>query len=67
MIRTIYRWQLDQLLKYNRKIHIYSDIWLVSLYATKSRYGLFKLNFYNIIHYPLTFVLVPIRVKESDA
>ena len=66
-MRTIYKnWKTEQALKYHRKIHIKSDIWLVSWYGTKSEYGLFKWNFHNIIHYPLTFVFVPVRVKEPD-
>lgn len=65
-MRTIYRWQLDQTLKYHRKIHIKSDIWIVSWYGTKSKWGLFKWNFHDIVCYPLTFIFVPIRVKETE-
>lgn len=63
-MRKISRSQLEVKLKYNRKIHMLSGIWLVSLYSTKSKEGGFKINFYNSVHYPLTFLMVPVKVID---
>lgn len=63
-MRKISRSQLEVKLKYNRKIHMLSGTWLVSLYSTKSKQGSFKINFHNIVHYPLTFLMVPVKVID---
>lgn len=60
---TISKFKLENNLKYFRKIHVFSDVWLVSLYAPVTKHG-FKPNFYNIIRYPLTLIFIPIRVRS---
>lgn len=62
----IYRITLTKKLRYHRKIHIYGGLWLISLYSSKSRNGLFYWNIHNILLYTLTFVFIPVQVKEGD-
>lgn len=63
-MRKIYSRQLKQNLKYFRKIHIYRGIYLVSLYARRTHQGDFSLNLHNILRYPLTYILFPIKVID---
>lgn len=63
-MRKIYKWQLEQKLKHFRKIHIIRGIWLVSLCSATTKEGTFPLNLHNIIHFPLTFIFVPIKVID---
>lgn len=63
-MRKIYRYQLENNLKYFRKIHIHSDVWLVSLYAKYAQDGKSPFNFHNVIVFPLSFVFIPVKVKD---
>lgn len=63
-MRKIYKWQFEEKLKHFRKIHIAHGIWLVALCSAKTEEGKFPLNMYNIIHFPLTFIFVPIKVID---
>lgn len=60
----ITKFQLDNNLKYFRKIHIYKNLWMVSLMATKTMDGKFFWNVENCFRYLLSFVLVPVKVKD---
>lgn len=61
-IRKIHEYQLNKNLKYFRKIHIYRNIWLISVRATRTIDGRFPINYKNCLYYLLSFVFVPVKI-----
>lgn len=75
MIR-VSEYVFEKRLKYHRKIHVYKNLWLVSLYSSNCVNGKYYWNIRNILLYPFTFLFIPITVdfvmakelmKEADA
>ena len=65
-MKTISEKMLHENLRYFRKIHIFKNYYLVSIYATKSRIdGKWHWTLFNVIHYPLTFVYKLIKVVKN--
>lgn len=56
----------EKRLKYHRKIHIYKNLWLVSLYSSNCVNGKYYWNIRNILLYPFTFVFIPITVERKE-
>ena len=52
----------DEHLCHYRKIHIYKDYYLVSIYSKCSKDGRFHLNLHNIFLFPLTFIYRVVKV-----
>lgn len=61
-MRKIHEYQLNKNLKYFRKIHVYRDIWLVSIRAKRTIDGRFPVNIKNILHYLFSFVFIPVKI-----
>lgn len=61
----ISEYQLQNKLKYHRKVHIFDGLYLVSLYSSKGDCGYFVWNLHNIFLFPLTFLFLPIRVYKN--
>nr|DAV33860.1 MAG TPA: hypothetical protein [Caudoviricetes sp.] len=54
----------EKRLKYHRKIHVYKNLWLVSLYSANCVNGKYYWNIRNILLYPFTFLFIPITVER---
>lgn len=61
-IRKIHECQLNKNLKYFRKIHVYRDVWFISVRATRAMDGRFPVNIKNILYYLLSFVFIPVKI-----
>lgn len=57
------RWKFENRLKYFRKIHIFSNLWFISIYGKTTKEKT-NLNVTNIIKFILSFIFIPVIIKE---
>ena len=62
---TISKRIFDEKVCCHRKIHIYKNYYLVSIYAKCSYDGKFHFNLHNILLYPLPFVYRLVKVVPN--
>ena len=60
---TVSKYVFDEMLCNHRKIHLYKNYYLISIYSKCCYDGKWHWNLHNIILFPLTFVYRIIKVN----